>query len=468
MLLNVGQSEVLLDAAPEANAQAYSFTVPPIRRMPSEGPCNVSLYLDVNGVSETYFLGTFQARRSDIAAAFEYAFNQRYVIISIVLCGILGWGNSPYSNVFMHVAAFIVSLLFIIPETGVFFTSNGYDIRNFFMLRDPFFDISITQLAFVIVYTMLFLLMLLHLTNAVLSLPLSFLRRLSERLFFHRKRENVQLLYVKHLLNGFRWAYKSTRVSALRRHVIPEFSYMKEAKMMIAGTINNKDAFFFPLRLQVSLLISSVMILIVLVLMFQAVYSFRLQVYQTVMPFIERVFEFLRYLENIIRYDESQNQAASRFSRNPQLWFAKLYAAFFTISSYAEELIFAVQTSAYVGISFGLLRFLMGQFSLLLVARSNLLAARKGLFKIDPTISHYTAFFFIGRQIACSLLGFVVISFLVAIICFVLSFEITRTVAFNAILSALPVIIFAILVEVMECVEVIVFARMSQTQSELP
>jgi hypothetical protein len=88
-------------------------------------------------------LGTFQARETGVEAAFRYAFDQPQIVVSMVLCGILGWGNSPVSNTYVRAAAFTVTLLLIIPETGVELTFNTYDVRTFYQLRDPVFGISV-------------------------------------------------------------------------------------------------------------------------------------------------------------------------------------------------------------------------------------------------------------------------------------------------------------------------------------
>ena len=80
---------------------------------------------------------------------------------------------------------------------------------------------------------------------------------------------------------------------------------------------------------------------------------------------------------------------------------------------------------------------------LLLVVRSNLLAARKGAFKIDAAISDYRAFSFIGNQIACSLLGFLIVVVLFTAVSFCLIYSTVRELILAKILAALPVIIFA-------------------------
>ncbi len=424
------------------SGQSFSFTLPPISRALSQGPCKVSLSLDVNGVSKVYLLGTFQARETGVGAAFRYAVDQPQLIVSLVLCGILGWGNSPVSNAFVRVVAFTVVLLLIIPETGVELTFNNYNIRNFYQLRDPIFGISVLEVAFVIVYSMLFILLILHFANLALSLPLKSLQQVSKRVFFHRNREAAQMAYVKTLLSNFRWAYKSPPSFKLTHRV--EFSYVREARMMISGVFNNKDALFLPIRLQVALLLSSLAFIPILVLLLQAIYNSRTLVFQTIMPFVRAIFAFINFMEtqNWFGFQTPLLQNSTPIT----LAFSK----FDQISSFAELLVFSFQTSAYIGITCGLLRFVLGQLSLLLVARANLLAARKGTFKIDSSISDYSAFFFIGNQIACSLIGFVIISFLVSVVCFALMFPTVRELLFDLIIGLLPVIIFVVLQEIME------------------
>ncbi len=439
---------VSLNATYAAKDQSFSFNLPAVTRTEAQGPCKVTLSLDVSGIRQSYYLGSFQTRApikgiSGIGLAFKYAFDQASLIVSIALCGILGWGNTPVSSNIMRLVTITLSVLLIIPETGVALTFNGYDIRNFYLLSDPIFGISVNQIAFVIVYSALFTLLLSHFITLVLSLPLSVLQRVSNRLLFHRKREASQISYVKALLHDFRWAYKYSAVFQPPRDV-SEFSHLKEAKMMIAGIRNNKNAFYFPLRLQVALLISTIAIIPILVVLLQAVYNIRSLVLQTIMPFFQTLFAFVGLAET-----ESWLNNQQSLSQNSAV-ITRAYSLFFRISSFAEGLIFAVQTSAYIGISFGLLRFVFGQVSLLLVTRSKLLAARKGDFKIDSTISDYCAFSFVGNQIACSLLGFVVVSVLVTLGSFsVILFSVTRDLIFATILAALPVIIFAVLQTVM-------------------
>jgi hypothetical protein len=360
----------------------------------------------------------------------------------MVLCAILGWGNYPASNAFLRLVSFTVTLLLIIPETGFELTFNNYDIRTFYQLRDPIFGISVLHVAFVVVYSMLFILLILHFANSAVSLPFMSLQRLSKRVFFHRNREVAQMSYVKTLLNDFRWAYKSPPSFKLTHRV--EFSYVREARMMIAGVFNNKEALFLPIRLQAALLLSVLAFIPILVLLLQAVYRSRTLVFQTVMPFIRAIFAFINYMETQSWFDVQTPLLQN--STPITLAFSK----FDQISSFAELLVFSFQTSAYIGIACGLLRFVLGQLSLLLVARANLLAVRKGTFKIDPSISDYSAFFFIGNQIACSLLGFVIIAFLVSVVCFTLMFPAVRELLFDLILGLLPVIIFFVLQEIME------------------
>jgi hypothetical protein len=439
---NAASNRVPLIATLREDGQSFSLTVPPITRALSQGPCRVLLSLDVNGVSKEYFLGTFLARSAGIEAAFRYAFDQPQVIVSMVLCGVLGWGNSPVSNVFVRSMSFTVALLLIIPETGVELTFNNYDLHAFYQLRDPVFGISVLEVAFVIVYSMLFILLILHFANSALSLPLTSLQRLSKRVFFHSNRQAAQMSYVKTLLNDFRWAYKSPPSFKLTQKV--EFSYVKEARMMISGVLDNKDAFYLPIRLQVALLLSTLAFIPILVLLLQGVYSSRALIFQTIMPFVRTLFAFINYMETQSWFGSQQPLLQN--SNPVTLAFSK----FEQISSFAELLVFSFQTSAYIGIACGLLRFVLGQVSLLLVARSNLLAARRGAFKIDQSISDYSAFFFIGNQIACSILGFVIISFLVSAICFALTFPTVRELLFDLILGLLPVIIFAVLQEILE------------------
>ncbi len=387
-------------------------------------------------------LGTFQARETGVEAAFRYAFDQPQIVVSMVLCSILGWGNSPVSNTYVRAVAFTATLLLIIPETGSVTTYLYYDIRSFYQLRDPVFGISVLQVAFVVVYSMLFILLILHFANSALSLPLMSLQRLSKRVFFHHNREAAQMSYVKTLLNGFRWAYKSPPSFKSTQRV--EFSYVREAQMMIAGVFNNKEAFFLPIRLQVALLLSTLACIPILVLLLQSVYNARTLVFQTIMPFFRAIFAFINFMET-----QSWNDIQTPLLQNSTP-ITLAFSNFDQLSSFAELLVFSFQTSAYIGIACGVLRFVLGQFSLLLVARANLLAARKGTFKIDPSISDYSAFFFIGNQIACSLLGFVIIAFLVSVVCFALMFPTVRELLFDLIWGILPVVIFVVLQEIME------------------
>lgn len=412
----------------------------------SEGPCNVSLLLEVNGVMQTYLLGTFRERKIEGWDSLLAAFDQSTVIVAIVLCGVLGWGNAPNSSMLMRSVAILFALLLIAPQTGVFLTNYGYDIRNFEQLEDPVFGISVNQVAFVIAYTMMFLLLFMHLTNCVISLPVEPLKKFSERFFFHQKRESAQIAYVKALFNEFRWAYTTQKHFESTRVTVLPFSYVNEAKMMLSGIKDNKDAFFFPLRLQVSLLLSTAAIVPILLGLLQFIVTLRTLVLQTVVPFFRIIFAAIEQfdVQNQIfdRPPLSHTSSAAIFA----------FSSFSQISHWAETLIHAMQTSAYIGIAFGLLRFVTGQFSLLLVARSNLLAARKGAFKIDSEISDYNAFFFVGNQIACSILGFVLITFIVAVVCFALMFETLRSSAFAAALNALPVVVLAFVAAVMKYV----------------
>jgi hypothetical protein len=214
--------------------------------------------------------------------------------------------------------------------------------------------------------------------------------------------------------------------------------------MMIAGVFNNKEAFFLPIRLQAALLLSSLAFIPILVLILQSVYNARTLVFQTTMPFSRAIFAFINFMET-----QSWNDIQTPLLQNSTP-ITLAFSKFDQISSFAELLVFSFQTSAYIGIACGVLRFVLGQFSLLLVARANLLAARKGTFKIDPSISDYSAFFFIGNQIACSLLGFFIILLLVGIVCFALMFPTVRELLFYSIWGILPVVIFVVFQEIME------------------
>jgi hypothetical protein len=155
------------------------------------------------------------------------------------------------------------------------------------------------------------------------------------------------------------------------------------------------------------------------------------------MPFVQTIFSFVGLSET-----DSWVTKQQPLSQNSTI-IQRAYSTYLKMYSLADELVFAVQTSAYVGISIGLLRFALGQLSLLLVARSNLLAARKGAFKIDAAISDYRAFSFIGNQIACSLLAFLITVLLSSAVCFCLIYSTIRELILATILAALPVIIFA-------------------------
>jgi hypothetical protein len=428
--------------------QSFSFNIPPITRTQSQGPCNVSLELDVNGVRQKYLLGTFQARPpikgiDGLGPAFKTAFDQASLIVPIVLCGILGWGNASISNFFMRAVTFILSVLLIIPITGVKLTNAGYDIRNFAQLSDPTFSISFNQVAFVVVYTVLFVILLMQLKNLFLSLPSSRLQQVSKRLFFHHERETTQLSYVKMLLKDFRWAHHTPRAFAAPRNCASEFSYIKEAKRMFAGIHSNSDAFYFPLRLQAALLISTIAMIPLVLVLLQAAYNIRLQALQPIMPFFQQIFAFLGQAEKDSWIIKQQPLSQTSIIET------RAFSLFSRISDLADQFIYAAQTSSYVGIAFGLLRFLTGQVTLLLTSRSNLLALRKGNFKIDPNLSDYSAFSFVGNQIACSLLGFVTVTLVVTVAFFALMFGNVREMILASVLSALPVIIFSVLTAIM-------------------
>jgi hypothetical protein len=436
-----GFSAISLKSSYNAADKSFSFEMPVVSRTDMQGPCNVSLSLSVNGVRRNYALGTFQPRPTirgfaDIGPAFLMAFDQTFLILSIAICGVLGWGNLPVSNFFTQAVSFALVVMLIVPETGVPLTLNGYDIRNFYQLADPYFGISVNQVAFVIVYTMLFALVVLHFANLAISLPFMPLRQLSKRFFFHHEREAVQLPYVKNLLKNFRWAYKSAPAIPPPRQT-SAINLVKEAKMMIAGIRNNQDAFFFPLRLQVALVISTISVIPAAIFLLQATDSMRSQIFRTVMPFVQTIFSFVGLSET-----DSWLTKQQPLSQNSTI-IHRAYSIYLTIYSLADELVFAAQTSAYIGISLGLVRFALGQLSLLLVARSNLLAARKGAFKIDAAISDYRAFSFIGNQIACSLLGFLIVVVLFTAVSFCLIYSTVRELILAKILAALPVIIFA-------------------------
>jgi len=395
-----------------------------------------------------YLLGSFQARQpikgiNGVGAALKSAFDQVSLIIPIVLCGILGWGNSSISNFFMRSVTLTLSLLLIIPLTGVALTNAGYDIRKFYQLSDPTFSISFNQVAFVVVYTVLFVSLLMQFTNLALSLPVSRLQQASKRLFFHYEREAAQMSYVKALFKDFRWAYQCPCAPSTPRNVVIEFSYIKEAKSMWAGIRSNKDAFFFPLRLQIALLISTIAMIPLVLVLLQAVYNIRAQVLQPIMPFVQQIFFFLGQVEkeSWIINQQSLSQTSAIETR--------AFSLFSRISNLANDFIYAAQTSGYVGITFGLLRFSIGQSTLLFTARSNLLAARRGKFKLDHTLNDYSAFSFVGNQISCSLLGFATTAVVVTLVCFALMFYNVREMILTSILSALPVIIFAVLTTIM-------------------
>ncbi len=432
------------------NGRSISFDIPPIRRSQSEGPCNVSLHLDVNGITQVYLLGTFNAADTSGWASLRNAFDRSYAIVSIVLCGILGWGNTADSNVVVRAVALILSLLLIVPNTGVALTRNSYNITYFGELKDPVHGISVNQVAFVIVYMMLVVLTVMHFVNLILSLPISSLQHSTQQLFFHRKRESNQISYVKAMFKDFRWASPSQRFPTHSRPDTHHFSYMQEARLLIAGTRSNKDAFYFPLRLQASLLLSTVAMIPIFLGCLHFVWETRTLIFQTIMPFFKSLFAAIDLFDsqitaNLGRPQLSQNSSSVVFA----------FSTFEKIFGWADTIVFAIQTSLYVGLSLGLLRFILGQFSLLLTARSNLLAARKAAFKIDSTISDYDAFFFIGNQIACSILGFLTFGFVgivVVLIVIPLTIEKFRMAAIAFILEKLPVLVFAILAIIMKCV----------------
>jgi hypothetical protein len=251
------------------------------------------------------------------------------------------------------------------------------------------------------------------------------------------------------MFKDFRWAYSSNQLPAPSRPAAYQFSYLQEARSLIAGIRSNKDAFYFPLRLQASLLLSTVAMIPIFLGCLHFIWQIRTVIFQTIMPFFKSLFAAIDLVDsqiaNLGRQELSQNSSSVVFA----------LSTFEKIFGWADIIIFAIQTSLYVGLSLGLMRFIMGQFSLLLTTRSNLLSARKAAFKIDSTISDYDAFFFIGNQIACSILGFLTFGFVgvvVGLIAIVLTIEKIRLAAIAFVLEKLPVIVFAILAVIMKFV----------------
>jgi len=212
---------------------------------------------------------------------------------------------------------------------------------------------------------------------------------------------------------------------------------------MFAGIHSNSDAFYFPLRLQAALLISTIAMIPLVLVLLQAAYNIRLQALQPIMPFFQQIFAFLGQAEKDSWIIKQQPLSQTSIIET------RAFSLFSRISDLADQFIYAAQTSSYVGIAFGLLRFLTGQVTLLLTSRSNLLALRKGNFKIDPNLSDYSAFSFVGNQIACSLLGFVTVTLVVTVAFFALMFGNVREMILASVLSALPVIIFSVLTAIM-------------------
>ena len=156
------------------------------------------------------------------------------------------------------------------------------------------------------------------------------------------------------------------------------------------------------------------------------------------MPFVRVIFIALTTYEK----DYWRADSAPANQNDPEQ--TKAFSGYVSLYQLLQEFIDAAQSACRVGIGIALFRFCVGQLTLVLTARNNLLAARRMQFKFNPILSEFAAFSFVGNQIACSLLGFVIVFVFVTMMMMGFLFRPLRVIIGYSLLGVLSIIIFSV------------------------
>jgi len=156
------------------------------------------------------------------------------------------------------------------------------------------------------------------------------------------------------------------------------------------------------------------------------------------MPFVRVLFNALTTYEK----DYYRADSAPVNQNDPEQ--IKAFSDYISMYQLLQEFIDAAQSACRVGIGIALCRFCVGQLTLVLTARNNLLAARRMQFKFNPILSEFAAFSFVGNQIACSLLGFVIVFVFVTMMMMGFLFRPLRVIIGYSLLGVLSIIIFSV------------------------